>query len=254
MTDHVRIAVDAGVMTITLARPDKKNALTDAMYGAMADALAAAEADDAVRAVVFAAEGDAFTAGNDIGDFLQVAAGARARGGLNVFRFIARLADAHKPYVAAVQGLGVGIGLTMLLHCDLVYIADDARLSAPFVNLGLSPEAGSSLLLPALIGHKRAFAIFAMGESIVGAEAVALGLANAAAPKSEVLARAHEAAKALAAKAPGSLRATKAQMRDVAAIKAQITRENEVFNDRLQSAEAREAFTAFMERRPPVFG
>ena len=253
MSDLVRVTVQAGVMTITLARPDKKNALTDAMYQALHGALTTAETDDAIRVVLFAADGEAFCAGNDIADFMQVATGARDLADAHVFRFISALAQAKKPVVAAVQGLGVGIGLTMLLHCDLVYIAEDARLTAPFVNLGLSPEAASSRLLPALIGQPRAFALFALGEAIIGAEAVALGLANAALPRDQVLPRAMEAARALAARAPGALRVTKALMRDTAAIDAQITAENAAFALRLQSAEAREAFAAFLERRPPVF-
>ncbi len=253
MTDHVRKTVEAGVMTLTLARPDKKNALTDAMYGALADALAEAGSDDAVRVVLFAAEGDAFTAGNDINDFMAIAAGAVPVTERNVFRFLHALAAADKPLVAAVSGLAVGIGLTMLLHCDLVFVADDARLSAPFVNLGLSPEAASSLLLPGLIGHRRAFAMFALGEPILGAQAAALGIANAAVPRDEVLLKARAAAAALASRAPGALKATKRLMREAEGLRSTLTAEGEVFAERLRSAEAKEAFSAFLERRPAVF-
>ena len=253
MSEHITVAVDGGVMTITLARPQKKNALTDAMYGALVDALADAERDEAVRAVLFAAEGDAFTAGNDIGDFMQVAAGDGPFAEGNAFGFLHALAAARKPYVAAVTGLAVGVGLTMLLHCDLVYVAEDARLSAPFVKLGLAPEAASSLLLPAAIGYRRAFALVALGETLDGVQAAALGLANAALPRGDVLARARAAAEALAARAPGSLRATKRLMRDAARLAAHIDLEGEAFAERLQSAEAKEAFAAFMERRPAVF-
>jgi enoyl-CoA hydratase/carnithine racemase len=141
----------------------------------------------------------------------------------------------------------------MLLHCDLVYVAETAKLSAPFVNLGLVPEAASSMLLPARIGHVRAFAMFALGESISGAEAVALGLANKMLPQDEVLTAARSAAKALAKKPAGSVVSTKRLMRDVAALLARIDEESLIFGERLKSDEAREAFRAFVERRPPDF-
>jgi enoyl-CoA hydratase/carnithine racemase len=253
MTDHVRIDTQDGVLTLTLARPDKKNALTDPMYGALADALEAAEKDDAVRVVLLLAEGDAFCAGSDVNEFMKVATGEIQADDRQVFRFLAALAAARKPYVAGVRGLAVGIGMTMLLHFDLVYMAEDAKLSAPFVNLGLGPEAASSLLLPAVIGHRRAFALFTLGERIDGREAAALGLANAALPADEVDVRAAEAARALARRAPGSVQLTKTLMRDAEALQARIDAESAAFKQRLMSAEAKEAFTAFMERRPPVF-
>jgi len=253
MSDHVRKTVEGGVMTLTLSRPEKKNALTDAMYGALADAMIQAETDDAVRVILFAADGDAFTAGNDINDFMQIATSPTPVTDRNVFRFLHALAAADKPLVAAVTGLAVGVGLTMLLHCDLVYVAEDAKLSAPFVNLGLSPEAASSLLLPQIIGHRRAFAMFALGEPVTGTQAAALGIANAALPKDEVLAKAQAAAALLASRAPGSLKVTKRLMRNAETLSAQIVTEGAVFADRLNSAEAKEAFSAFLERRPAVF-
>jgi enoyl-CoA hydratase/carnithine racemase len=155
--------------------------------------------------------------------------------------------------VAAVKGVAIGIGATLLLHCDLVYVAEDARLSTPFVDLALAPEAGSSLLLPARIGHARAFAMFALGEALDGRAAAALGLANAALPADEVDARARQAAHRLAARPPGALLQTKRLMRDAAAIAAVMDVELEVFSQRLTSPEAREAFTAFAERRKPDF-
>lgn len=253
MTEHVRTAVEDGVLRITLARSDKKNALTMAMYTALSDALARAESDPSVRAVLLDAEGDAFTAGNDLSDFAAVAAGKLRRDDVSTNRFLEALAAARKPYVAAVHGLAVGIGVTLLLHCDLVYVAEDAKLSTPFVNLALAPEAASSVLLPARIGYVRAYAMFALGESIDGRTAAAWGLANAALPASEVGARALSAAKLLASKPQGSLLATKQLMRDGKALSAVMAREMEVFFARLQSPESAEALRAFAERRPPDF-
>jgi enoyl-CoA hydratase/carnithine racemase len=253
MTEHVRTTVEDGVLRITLARPDKKNSLTMAMYTALGDALARAESDPSVRVVLFEAEGDAFSAGNDIGDFAAVASGKVSREEMTTFTFLGALAKARKPYVAAVQGLAVGVGVTMLLHCDLVFVAETAKLSTPFVNLGLVPEAASSVLLPARIGHARAFAMFALGEPIDGRTAASIGLANAALPANEVGAKALAAAKLLASKPTGSLQATKQLMRDGQAIAAVMARESEIFAARLKSPETAEALRAFAERRPPDF-
>ena len=252
MSVHVRVRTEAGVLRLTLDRPAKKNALTNEMYGALADALTEAERDRAVRAVLFEAEGDVFCAGNDIGDFAAAASGASG-GQLRGFDFIQTLGRAQKPYVAAVQGRAVGIGLTMLLHCDMVFVAEDAQLSVPFVNLALAPEAASSALLPARIGHARAYAMFALGEAVDGKTAAAIGLANAALPRAEVRARAWAAAEALAARPLESLCATKRLMRDAEAIGALMNREAGVFAERLKSPEAAEAFQAFAERRAPDF-
>jgi enoyl-CoA hydratase/carnithine racemase len=253
MTEHVRTSIEDGVLRVTLARPDKKNALTMAMYASLGDALARAETDSSVRAVLLEAEGDAFTAGNDLGDFAAVAAGKLAREAMTTHQFLDALAHARKPYVAAVQGLAVGIGVTMLLHCDLVYVAEEAKLSTPFVNLALVPEAASSVLLQARIGYARAYAMFALGEPIDGRTAAAIGLANAALPAADVKAKALSAAKLLATKPLGALQATKALMRDGKAIAAVMARENEIFGARLQSPETAEALRAFAERRPPDF-
>jgi enoyl-CoA hydratase/carnithine racemase len=171
----------------------------------------------------------------------------------HVLRFLDGLARATRPLVAAVQGNAVGVGTTMLLHCDLVYVADTARLTTPFVNLALVPEAASSLLMPARIGYARAFAMFALGEAIDAATAVAIGLANAVVPAADLRATARRAAEALAKRPAGALGHTKALMRNVDAIRAQMDREGAIFQERLKSAEAREAFAAFAERRPPDF-
>ena len=240
-------------MRLTLNRPAKKNALTNAMYGTLTDALERAEQDRGVRAVVFEAEGDVFCAGNDIGDFAAAASGAVSNERMRGFDFIFQLGRAQKPYVAAVQGKAVGVGLTMLLHCDLVFVSDDASLSAPFVNLGLVPEAASSLLLPARIGHARAYSVFALGEAIDGRTAASIGLANAVVPRAEVRVRALAAARALAAQPLDALCATKRLMRDAEQIGAVMKKEAVSFAERLKSAEAAEAFRAFAERRPPDF-
>lgn len=239
-------------LEIAFARPAKKNAITDGMYRAIADAMAEAEADPAIRALLFRGEGELFTAGNDLADFAAVNAGDLHEE-RQVGRVLQALVGATKPVVAAVHGLAVGIGVTLLLHCDLVYVADDARLITPFVNLGLVPEAASSILLPAALGHRRAFAMFALGEPLTGVEAAAHGLANAALPAAEVLPRARAAAAALATKAPNAVLHTKRLLREVEAIRARIAEEGAIFDAQLRTAEAREAFAAFAEKRAPDF-
>jgi len=254
MTDHVRAALESGVLTLTLARPEKKNALTDAMYRALAREMTRAEADSAVRVVLFQAEGDTFSAGNDISDFAAVAAGMTPPPDVGANPFLLALADATKPFVAAVQGRAVGVGTTMLLHCDVVIVAEDAALTTPFVNLALVPEAASSWLLPARVGYARAFAMFALGRAIDGRTAVEIGIATEAVPAADVQARALAVARELATKPPEALQATKRLLRDTAAIREVMTREGEEFRKRLKSPEAKEAFRAFAERRPPDFG
>lgn len=253
MTEHVKIAIADNVLRITFARPEKKNALTTAMYVAIGEALTRAETDPAVRVVLFEAEGDAFTAGNDIAEFAAVAAGTRQRSEMQTHVFLEALARGTKPYVAAVTGLAVGVGVTMLMHCDVSYVAEDARLSTPFVNLALVPEAASTMLIPARIGYARAFQLFALGEPVDGKTAAAIGLVTAALPAAEVRAKALATAKALAAKPAGALQATKKLMRDSQTILAVMAREGEAFGHRLRTAEAAEAFRAFAERRAPDF-
>ena len=251
MTEHIRIQRDDDVLEIAFARPDKKNALSNAMYRTATEALDGAEKDSTVRVVLFTAEGDAFTAGNDLADFASAATGKGD--GLAAHGFIEALGRADKPIVAAVPGLAVGVGTTMLLHCDLVYLAEGATLSTPFVNLALVPEAASSMLLPARIGHVRAFAMFALGETISAAEALSLGLANKVLPKDEVLSAARQAARTLATRPLGAIVATKRLMRDKQRILGRMAEEGAVFAQRLQTNEAREAFNAFAERRKPDF-
>jgi enoyl-CoA hydratase/carnithine racemase len=250
MTDLVKISVDNGVMEIVWNRPDKKNALSNAMYSAATEALARAKDDAAIRVVILASEGDSFTSGNDLADFAAAAAtGAPTSAG----GFIEAIAQFPKPLVAAVSGLAVGVGTTMLLHCDLVFIARDAKLTTPFVNLALVPEAASSLLLPAHIGHRRAFAMFALGEPLTGEQAAELGVANAAMAASEVLPAAREAARKLTQRAPGAVMAAKKLMRDGEKILTQLRAEGAIFGERLKSAEAMEAFMAFQQKRAPDF-
>lgn len=251
MTDHIKIHKDGGVLTITMDRTEKKNALTDAMYATMTDALESAEQAADVRVILVRAEGDLFTAGNDIGEFAATAMGGESP--RNVTRLLHALATATKPIVAAVQGSAVGIGTTLLLHCDQVVLADNAKLITPFVNLALVPEAASSLLLPARIGYARAFAMFAFGDPVSAADALAWGLANAVVPVAELAATAEKLARRLATKPLGALVTTKKLMRDAGAITRQIDVETTQFVARLKSPEAREAFTAFAERRAPDF-
>lgn len=243
----VRVERQDGVLEIRFNRPAKKNALTNDMYALAADALAEAQSDGAIRVVLFTAEGDFFSAGNDIKDFAAQSAGG-FEGPRHVGRFLEQLISAEKPVVAAVQGHAVGVGVTMLLHCDLVYIASEARLTTPFVDLGLVPENASSLTIPARLGHARAFAMLGLGEPLLGRDAAACGLANAALPADEVTTRARAAAQALAKKPPEALRQTKALMRDQGALLQRMREEGEIFAQRLKSPEAAAAFAAFLSR------
>lgn len=255
MTDHVLSETSNGVLTLTLNRPEKKNALTQAMYQVLADGINGAEFDKDVRCVLIQSEGDTFTAGNDLSDFAAANKGepavdaARSRGN----PLLIALGRAKVPIVAAVNGRAVGIGTTMLLHCDLVFVSDEALLTTPFVNLALVPEAASSLLLPARIGHARAFSMFVLGEAVDAKRAVDWGIANAAYPRAELRARARAAAEAVAARPASATTITKTLMRDSAALAARMDLEGVYFAAQLQSAEAREAFAAFAEKRAPRF-
>jgi enoyl-CoA hydratase/carnithine racemase len=253
MTHAVRVSLEGAVLKVVFARPDKKNAITQAMYTALAEATERARTDDAVRVLSFSAEGDSFSAGNDIMDFIALGSQGAGAADMPVFRFLKALADLDKPAVAAVKGRAVGIGTTLLLHCDLVVVADNALLSVPFVNLALAPEAASSLLLPMGIGHQRAFELFALGEAIDGRTALAWGLANRCVPAAEVEAVADDLAAKLAARAPGSMRKTKALMRDAERLWALMQREGEAFGSQMRSPEAMEAFQAFTQKRAPDF-
>lgn len=246
MTDHVRVSADGAVRRLTLARPDKKNALTGAMYTALAEALASAASDEAVRAVVLHGEGGAFTAGNDLGDFLMDPPTGEDS---PVFAFLRAVSTFPKPLVAAVEGAAVGIGTTVLLHCDLVYAAPSARFRLPFADLGLTPEAASSLLLPLAVGPRRASAWLLLGEPFGADEALAAGLVNEVVD--DPLARALDRGEALAAKPPEAVQATKALLKraTAAAVAETLRHEGAVFVERLASAEAQAAFAAFFERR-----
>ena len=253
MTDHIQTDLAAGVLTVTLARPEKKNAITQEMYAALSEATERARTDDAVRVLLFRSEGDSFSAGNDIADFIALGSQGQQPLDMSVFRFLRALADFDKPAVAAVRGRAVGIGLTLLLHCDIVVVAEDALLSVPFVNLALAPEAASSMLLPAAIGHRRAFEMFALGEPIDGRTAVAWGLANRAVAADQVEVVAVELAGKLAARAPNSIRKTKRLMRDAETLWALMQKEGEAFGSQMSSPEAMEAFMAFSQKRAPDF-
>ena len=241
------------VLSLSINRPAKKNAITNAMYGALADALEQAQTNKAVRCVVITGAGDTFTSGNDLMDFAAVATGGLERERMQVFRFLDRLAEFEKPLIAAVPGLAVGIGTTLLLHCDLVFLSETATLSAPFADLALVPEAASSLLLQQRIGYVRAFSMFASGERIDARTAAAWGLANKVVPPEVLQGEALTAAQGLAAKPPGALAATKRLMRDAAALKAVIATKSAIFAERLTSPEAGEAFAAFAQRRAPDY-
>jgi enoyl-CoA hydratase/carnithine racemase len=255
MTDHILIEKSDGVLTLTFNRPEKKNAITRDMYQALGEAIDRAEFDPEVRCVLIQANGDMFTAGNDLADFAAVNAGdasaGEARRGGNPL--LAALARAKTPLVAAVNGRAVGVGTTMLLHCDLVYVSEDAMLTTPFVNLALVPEAASSLTLPGRVGHARAFAMFVLGEAVDAKKAVDWGIANAAVPLEQLRARARAAADAVAARPPAAVTITKALMRDAAGIAQRMDEEGTHFAAQLKSPEAKEAFAAFAEKRAPDF-
>jgi enoyl-CoA hydratase/carnithine racemase len=248
MTQDVIISQGEGILEFRLNRPAKKNALTIAMYGAMADAMEAAERDGSVRAVLLSAEGDMFTSGNDLADFAQAASGGSAASLADLVRFLHRFAETEKPVVAAVSGDGVGIGATILLHCDVVVISENAKLTMPFTGLGLTPEGCSSLLLPKLIGDKRAFMMLALGEPLSASDAVASGFATALAGADEVDVRARDAARRCATVPPEAMRITKRLLRDKHAIRERIDMEVSLFQERLNSPEARAAFEAFFRR------
>src|SRR5436309_13318382 len=244
------IIIDQGpVRTIRMNRPDKKNALTSAMYDAMAQAIETASGDSPIRCVMIAGAPGAFSAGNDLGDFMMAATGGEGLGNA-VLRFLYALARAERPLVAAVQGVAVGIGTTMMLHCDYAVAASDARFSTPFVALGLVPEAASSLLAPRLMGHRRAFELLVMGKPLSGEEAKGAGLINQVAPAGEVEAEAMKAAQAIAALPPEGVAISRRLMKGAPdEIVRRMDEEAAAFGARLQSSETREAFAAFFARK-----
>ncbi len=249
MSDQIKQHVADGVLALTIARPEKKNALTGAMYRALKDALDYASDDPSIRVVLLSGEGDAFCAGNDISGFLPE---NRTEDALV---FIRAIAGFGKPIVAAVQGLAVGVGTTMLLHCDLVFAAPGTRFTVPFAKLGIVPEAAASLLLPQRLGPAKAAAMLLLGEAIDAESAERAGLITAVIPAEELLDHARTKAMALLAMPPRSLAETRRLMRgDWDAIERRLGEEEEAFRTALAGAEAQEAFSAFLEKRPPVFG
>lgn len=249
MSEGIAIVENQGVIEIHIDRPDKKNALTAAMYRAMTAALADASARDEIGVVFFAGKGDAFCAGNDLKDFM-----AGPQGGEAAFTFIRAIAAFEKPMVAAVQGLAVGVGTTMLFHCDLVYASPDARFITPFVNLGIVPEAGSSLLAPATFGYAKAASMLLLGEPMDAQTADQVGFVTAIVPADSLLDHARRKAALLMTKPPQALAVTRRLMKgDPAVLNQRIEEEARLFQETLRSAEAQEAFAAFFEKRPPVF-
>ena len=248
----IRTEKKGAVLEIAMDRPAKKNAITAAMYAAMADALREAASDPGVRVILIRGTRETFCAGNDIEDFIKAPPNAQDHA---VFDFMHELSHATKPLVAAVVGAAVGIGTTMLLHCDLVYVADNTRFSMPFTNLGLCPENASSYLLPLVAGHQRAAELLLLGEPFGADKAVACGFVTQVLPATEVLAAARAAAAKLAALPPKSVRITKALLKrpHLAAIEEHIRAEADAFRPMLTEPAAREAFTAFKERRKPDF-
>jgi enoyl-CoA hydratase/carnithine racemase len=249
MSDLIRVADDGPVRTVRINRPDKRNALTSAMYDAMAWALEDAGASQAIRCVLFLGVPGAFSAGNDLQDFHRAASSGE---GLDrpILRFLHALARAERPLVAGVQGVAVGVGTTMLLHCDYVVAGEDARFSTPFVSLGLVPEAGSSLLAPRLMGQRGAFALLVMGQVLDGAAAQASGIANVVVAPDRVDAEAAKAAQTIAALPPEAVALSRRLMRgSPEEIVARVDAEAQHFRARLMSAEARAAFEAFLTRR-----
>lgn len=253
MSEHLQIEREGALLIVRMQRPDKKNALTRAMYAGMAEVLSEADRDRSVCAVLLTGGEQCFTSGNDVADFLQA-----PPSGLNseVFQFMQALFEFSKPVVAAVAGPAVGIGTTLLLHCDLVYVSRDAVLKMPFVNLGLCPEYGSSLILPRLLGHARAAKLLLLGESFTGEQAADWGIANQALDDgAATLAKAHEMARRFLYLAPSAVADSKRLMRAPGReeLRKVIEEEGALFGQRLRSPEAVEALSAFMQRRKADF-
>ena len=248
MSQHIEVTRQGAAQIIRINRPDKKNALTRAMYDAMRAALASGETDAAIRCHVFLGVPGAFSAGNDMQDFLAYAAGGGEMP--EVINFLECLAQLAKPIVSAVDGLAIGIGTTIHLHCDLTLATPRSVFRTPFVDLGLVPEAASSLLVPSVIGHQRAFALLAMGDEFTAEEALAAGLIYGIVEESALEAEALRLAEKVAARAPEAVQITKRLMRlKPETVVARIHEEAKLFAERLRSKEAQAAFMAFMSRK-----
>jgi enoyl-CoA hydratase/carnithine racemase len=252
MSDHILTEVADSILRIQINRADKKNALTVAMYAELAAALDSAASEPGVRVVLIHGHPQVFTSGNDLADFASPAPAVEDR---PVLRFLRAISSAAKPVVAAVDGPAVGVGTTMLLHCDLVYAGEAAWFQLPFVNLGLVPEAGSSLLLPAAVGYQRAAKLLLLGEPFSAAEAHQYGIVTEVVADGETLDAATQAARKLAAKPPAAVRLAKSLMKQptAAAVAKQVQVEVEHFDRQLRSPEAAEAFRAFAEKRAPDY-
>lgn len=253
MSEHLLVEREEGLLTLRLNRLHKKNALTRAMYSGMAEVLKQADQDSSVRAVLITGGETCFTSGNDVADFIQAPPSGL---GSEVFQFMQSLFEFSKPVVAAVSGPAVGIGTTLLLHCDLVYVSREATLKMPFVNLGLCPEFGSSLILPRLLGHVRAAELLLLGQSFTGEQAAAWGIANQALEGGvATLAKAREMALRFQQLPPSAVTDSKRLMRAPGReeLRRVIEEEGALFGQRLRSPEAIEALTAFMQRRPADF-
>lgn len=248
MTNAILLERERGLLTLRLNRPDKKNALTRAMYSQLADALAQADADPQINAILITGSHQCFTAGNDIADFLQEPPSDLTS---PVFQFMRSLLECRKPVIAAVAGAAVGIGTTLLLHCDLVYISADAKLRMPFVNLGLCPEFGSSLILPRLLGQAKAAELLLLGEGFSGEQAAAWGIATQALPSGEAaFAKAREMALRFETLPPEAVRISKQLMKapDRELLRKVVEDEGKLFVQRLRSPEAIAALSGFINR------
>lgn len=248
----VEISIEGGVQTIRMNRPEKKNALNNLMYDAICDALQTGDQSPDVAVHVLTGSNGVFSAGNDLNEFLEFAANGAL--GQSVLKFLRAIATVQKPLIAAVDGLAVGIGTTMLFHCDLVYASENAVFRTPFLDLGLVPEAASSLLFPQRTGYARAFELLCLGQTFDSTRAQQAGFVNEVVPSNELEPYSRQVALQLVAKPPQALKLARQLLRGAPdAVLARIDEEADMFADRLRSPEAREAFTAFLEKRPPDF-
>ncbi|MEM5502176.1 crotonase/enoyl-CoA hydratase family protein [Ahrensia kielensis] len=248
MSDHILVSTQGAVQTIRFNRPDKKNAITRDMYAQMTAALSAGEADDAIRCHVILGTPGAFSSGNDLQDFMTFAASGDM--GTEVFDFLNCMASLKKPFVSGVDGLAIGIGTTIHMHCDLTFATPQSVFKTPFVDLGLVPEAASSLLAPVIMGHQRAYALLAMGEALKAQQALDAGLIYKVVEADILESMVAETAEKLAARAPQAMAHAKRLMRpDVETVKARILEEGKLFAAQLKSQEAQAAFMAFMTRK-----
>lgn len=250
---QIEVERDGPVLQIAINRPEKKNALTADMYNALADAVETAEEDAAIRVFLLYGQGDAFTAGNDLEDFMRKPWKGQAVP--PAVRFIRSVASAKKPIVAAVHGLAVGVGTTILLHCDLVYAAEDTKFMMPFINLGIVPEAASTVLLPLLIGPQRASELFLLGAPVTAQRAHEVGMVNAVVSREALQPTARGIAQQLAEKPRGAALACKELMKRGfrSEVERALSEEVSVISERLDSPETKEALSAFMEKRKPDF-